>query len=149
MVMTVPEPAGSLMKRIKRVYDRDRGGWRVLAGLDGGGRLDLYIAYRDKYLWKLKSKPVNPFSYLSVGAEVRDLNQEILRELSRAGKPFGFQALFPQNDARSILMMGLGRYIPERKTPVSRSEQVLDKVLAERVEELFSRMYPERRTPYV
>lgn len=147
--MMLPEPAGSLVKRIKRVYDRDRKGWRVLAGLDRGGRLDLYIAYRDRLLWKLKSKPVNPFSYISVGAEVRDLNQEILRELLKAGKPFGFQALFPQNDAQSIVMMGLGQYIPGRKTPFLKSEQLLDKVLAEEVEKLFNSMYPEKKTPYV
>jgi len=138
-----------LVKRIKQVYDRDREGWRILAGLDGGGRLDLYIAYRNKLLWKLKSKPVNPFSYLSVGAEVRDLNYEILEELLRTGRPFSFQALFPQNDVQSIVMLGLGRYIRERKTPVSESEQRLDRILTEKVEELFSKMYPERKTPYV
>jgi len=147
--MVVLEPAGSLMKRIKQVYDRDREGWRILAGLDRGGRLDLYIAYRNKLLWKLKSKPVNPFSYLSVGAEVRDLNYEILEELLRTGRPFSFQALFPQNDVQSIVMLGLGRYIRERKTPVSESEQRLDRILTEKVEELFSKMYPERKTPYV
>lgn len=147
--MVVLEPAGSLVKRIKQVYDRDREGWRILAGLDGGGRLDLYIAYRNKLLWKLKSKPVNPFSYLSVGAEVRDLNYEILEELLRTGRPFSFQALFPQNDVQSIVMLGLGRYIRERKTPVSESEQRLDRILTEKVEELFSKMYPERKTPYV
>ncbi|MCD6444495.1 hypothetical protein J7L70_05790, partial [Candidatus Bathyarchaeota archaeon] len=76
--MVILEPAGRLVKRIKQIYDKDREGWRILAGLDGGGRLDLYIAYRNKLLWKLKSKPVNPFSYLSVGAEVRDLNYEII-----------------------------------------------------------------------
>lgn len=138
-----------MVKRIKQVYDRDREGWRILAGLDGGGRLDLYIAYRNKLLWKLKSKPVNPFSYLSVGAEVRDLNYEILEELLRTGRPFSFQALFPQNDVQSIVMLGLGRYIRERKTPVSESEQRLDRILTEKVEELFSKMYPERKTPYV
>ena len=138
-----------MMKRIKQVYDRDREGWRILAGLDRGGRLDLYIAYRNKLLWKLKSKPVNPFSYLSVGAEVRDLNYEILEELLRTGRPFSFQALFPQNDVQSIVMLGLGRYIRERKTPVSESEQRLDRILTEKVEELFSKMYPERKTPYV
>ena len=138
-----------MVKRIKQVYDRDREGWRILAGLDRGGRLDLYIAYRNKLLWKLKSKPVNPFSYLSVGAEVRDLNYEILEELLRTGRPFSFQALFPQNDVQSIVMLGLGRYIRERKTPVSESEQRLDRILTEKVEELFSKMYPERKTPYV
>lgn len=138
-----------MMKRIKQVYDRDREGWRILAGLDRGGRLDLYIAYRNKLLWKLKSKPVNPFSYLSVGAEVRDLNYEILEELLRTGRPFSFQALFPQNGVQSIVMLGLGRYIRERKTPVSESEQRLDRILTEKVEELFSKMYPERKTPYV
>lgn len=147
--MSVPEPAGNLVKRIKHVYDRDKEGWRVLAGLDGGGRLDLYIAYRDRSLWKLKSKPVNPFSYISVGAEVRDVNQEILRELLKTGKPFGFQALFPQNDTQSIVMMGLGRYLSRRKTQVSGSEQLLDEALVKKLEELFSKMYPERTTPYV
>jgi len=138
-----------LVKRIKQIYDKDREGWRILAGLDGGGRLDLYIAYRNKLLWKLKSKPVNPFSYLSVGAEVRDLNYEIIEELLRTGRPFSFQALFPQNGVQSIVMLGLGRYIRDRKTPVSESEQRLDRILVEKVEELFSKMYPERKTPYV
>lgn len=138
-----------MVKRIKQIYDKDREGWRILAGLDGGGRLDLYIAYRNKLLWKLKSKPVNPFSYLSVGAEVRDLNYEIIEELLRTGRPFSFQALFPQNGVQSIVMLGLGRYIRDRKTPVSESEQRLDRILVEKVEELFSKMYPERKTPYV
>ncbi|RLI24816.1 hypothetical protein DRO58_06970 [Candidatus Bathyarchaeota archaeon] len=147
--MVILEPAGNLVKRIKQVYDKDREGWRILAGLDGGGRLDLYIAYKNKLLWKLKSKPVNPFSYLSVGAEVRDLNYEILEELLRTGRPFSFQALFPQNGVQSIVMLGLGRYLQERKTPISESEQRLDRILAEKVEELFSKMYPEKKTPYV
>jgi len=147
--MVILEPAGRLVKRIKQIYDKDREGWRILAGLDGGGRLDLYIAYRNKLLWKLKSKPVNPFSYLSVGAEVRDLNYEIIEELLRTGRPFSFQALFPQNGVQSIVMLGLGRYIRDRKTPVSESEQRLDRILVEKVEELFSKMYPERKTPYV
>ena len=138
-----------MVKRIKQIYDKDREGWRILAGLDGGGRLDLYIAYKNKLLWKLKSKPVNPFSYLSVGAEVRDLNYEIIEELLRTGRPFSFQALFPQNGVQSIVMLGLGRYIRDRKTPVSESEQRLDRILVEKVEELFSKMYPERKTPYV
>ena len=143
------ESGSQIVKRIKDVYDRDKQGWRVFAGLDSGGRLDFYIVHRNESLWKLKSKPVNPYSYITVGAEIRDLNFEIFMKVLEESSPFGFQALFPQDDLKSILMFGLGKYTVKRRTPILESEKRIDEELAKKVEEFFSKMYPERKMAYV
>lgn len=143
------EPGNRIVKRIKDLYDRDKHGWRVLAGLDSEGRLDFYISHKNELLWKLKSKPINPYSYITVGTEIRDLNFEIFMEILKESQPFGFQALFPQDDINSILMFGLGKYIVKHRTPLFESEKPIDKELSKKVEEFFSKMYPERRMAYV
>lgn len=143
------ESGSQIVKRIKDVYDEDKQGWRVLAGLDSGGRLDFYIAHRNELLWKLKSKPVNLYSYITLGTEIRDLNFEIFMKILEESRPFGFHALFPQDDLNSILMLGLGRYTTKRRTPILESEKPLDEELAKKIEEFFSKMYPERKMAYV
>jgi hypothetical protein len=143
------ESGSQIIKRIKDVYDKDKQGWRVLAGLDTGGRLDFYIAHKDEMLWKLKSKPVNPYSYITVGTEMRDLNFEIFMKVLKESEPFGFQALFPQDELKYILMLGLGKYAVKRRTPIFESEKSIDEELVKRVEEFFGKTYPERKTSYV
>ncbi|MEM1569282.1 MAG: hypothetical protein QXM89_00890 [Candidatus Bathyarchaeia archaeon] len=143
------ELGSQIVKRIKDIYDKDSRGWSVLAGLDSGGRLDFYISHRNELLWKLKSKPINPYSYITVGAEIRDLNSEIFMKVFNEGQPFGFQALFPQDDLKTILMFGLGKYAVKRRTPLFESEKPIDEELTKKVEEFFSKTYPERKMAYV
>jgi uncharacterized protein (DUF1697 family) len=43
----------------------------------------------------------------------------------------------------------LGKYAVKRRTPIFESEKSIDEELARKVEEFFSKTYPERKTPYI
>ncbi len=147
------EPAGELIRRIKRLYDRDRRGWSVLAAPDDQGKLDLFISHRGPELWQLKSKPVNPMEFMSLGVEIRNIDEEIRRRLTLTGNPFIFQAVFPQTDSGAIIAHGVGKYSPESthevKRMLTRSEGEVDGELARRLEELFKKAYRERAQMHV
>jgi len=147
------EPAGELIQRIKRRYDRDRRGWNVLAASDDHGKLDLFISHRGSELWQLKSKPVNPMEFLSLGVEIRDVDEEIRKRLALNGDPFIFRAVFPQTDSGAVVAHGIGRYSPESTSQVRRilseSKGELDDELERQVEELFKRTYRERAQMHV
>jgi hypothetical protein len=80
---------------------------------------------------------------------MRDLNFEIFMKVLKESEPFGFQALFPQDELKYILMLGLGKYAVKRRTPIFESEKSIDEELVKRVEEFFGKTYPERKTSYV
>ncbi len=147
------EPAGDVIRRIKRKYDEEREGWRLLAAADDQGRLDLFITSKEPRLWQLKSKPINPYEFLSLGAEVRNIDEEIRKEILMSGDPFLFHAVFPQTERGNIVARGVGQYshesIKEIKRLASESDDTLDKELGRKLEELFKRMYPQRAQIYI
>ncbi|MEM2904145.1 MAG: hypothetical protein QW057_10715 [Candidatus Bathyarchaeia archaeon] len=147
------EPAGVLVQRIKRLYDRDRRGWSVLASPDDHGKLDLFISHKGSELWQLKSKPVNPMEFMSLGVEIRNIDEEIRRKLALSGDPFAFQAVFPQVDSGAIVAHGIGRYSPEStrevKRMLSETGRGVDDELAKRLEELFRKTHRERARMHV
>ncbi|MBS7609208.1 hypothetical protein KEJ36_03330 [Candidatus Bathyarchaeota archaeon] len=143
------EPAGELIRRIKQVYDQDKKGWRVLAAQDERGLLDLFVSHREAQLWRLKSKPISPYEFISLGFEARNLDEEIQRELRASGLPFLFQAIFPQPSRQeAILAQGLAKYSTSsagRLRKALSSQGILDEEeLVKRLEELFRKTQPEK-----
>jgi hypothetical protein len=143
------EPAGEIMRKIKQVYDQDRRGWRILAAQDERGLLDLFVSHHEAQLWRLKSKPISPYEFISLGFEARNLDDEIQRELRSSGLPFLFQAIFPQSSSQeAILAQGLAKYsknTAERlKKALSTKGNLDEEELIKSLEELFKKTHPER-----
>lgn len=147
------EPAGELIQRIKRLYDRDARGWNVLGAPDQAGKLDLFISHRGPEVWQLKSKAVNPMEFMSLGVEVTNVDVEIRKRLAQSGSPFVFQAVFPQADSGAIIAQGLGIYSPEStheiKRLVSQREGNVDEELARRLDDLFRKAHREKASMHV
>ena len=69
-------PIRSIVKKMKKDYDRDSKDWRVIGSKDRDGNSDTIISKKPNHYW-LKSKQLSPFSALSMGSVVRNLDRDI------------------------------------------------------------------------
>jgi hypothetical protein len=148
------KPAGDIIKEIKKRYDRDKKGWRILGGKDSKGRYDTFIAQPPR-LWQIKSEPVNPFQAIGLGTgPIRDIDEDIQRAIMELGNPINFQALFPQpKDNNAIFVRGIERFSTEAtnqlKEHFDSSQNKMDSKLTKELEEIIYKKYPSRKTMYL
>jgi hypothetical protein len=143
-VKTVAE----IMNELKKRYDKNKRGWRVMAGKDGRGRYDMIFSHGGK-VWQLKMEKVKPYQYVGYGALVGELDEHRSKKLM-VGKPLIFQLLSPQTDGSLIMARGIEKFsskaIRDLKTVISREQRELELRLSEELDKLIRRHYPELLT---
>ena len=149
-------PVRSVIKRMKKEYDRDKRDWRVLGSKDKDGNLDTIISKKPNYYW-LKSKQLSPLSALSMGTVVRnldkDIDEKVGKRMSRNDMLRFFGMVVPIKENKSIIATGIENYSQEKgdyiKKLISEKDSNLDYQLRRKVDEEFTKKHPQRKNLYL
>ncbi len=141
---------GDLLMEMKKRYDREPEGWRVLSGRADHGFFDTFILHRDR-LWQMKTEPVNPLEAIGVGVTHRRVDEGIYNRIMQEGNPLLFQIIAPQQKG-VIAAKGIQRYSDESTSKLrwvlSDKQEQLDKELEETVRRISRKRFPERHDMY-
>ena len=149
-------PIRSIVKKMKKEYDRDPKGWRVLGSKDRDGNSDTIISKKPNYFW-LKSKQLSPFSALSMGTVVRNLDKDIDEKVGKRMSPNDMLRFFgmvvPIKENKSVIASGIEKYSQEKgdylKKIISEKDANLGYQLRRRVDEAFTKKHPQRKNLYI
>jgi len=149
-------PIRSVVKRMKKAYDRDSKDWRVLGSNDKDGNLDTIISKKPDYYW-LKSKQLSPFSALSMGTVVRNLDRDIDEKVGRKMSPNDMLRFFgmvvPIKEDKSVIASGIEKFSQEKgdylKKVINERDTNLDYHLRHRIDQEFTRKHPQRKNLYI
>jgi len=149
-------PIRSIVKKMKKEYDRDPKDWRVLGSKDKDGNSDTIISKKPNHFW-LKSKQLSPFSALSMGTVVRNLDKDIDEKVGKKMSPNDMLRFFgmvvPIKENKSVIASGIEKYSQEKgdyiKKIINEKNSNLGYQLRRKVDEAFTKKYPQRKNLYM
>jgi hypothetical protein len=149
-------PVSSIIKRMKKEYDRDRKDWRIIGSNDKDGNLDTFITKKPNAFW-LKSKQLSPYSVLSMGTVVRNLDKDIDEKIGKRMSPNDMLRLFgmivPIKKDQNVIATGVEKYSQEHgnylKNLINERDPNVGTALGRRIDKEFSKRYPQRRGLYI
>ena len=109
-------PIASVVKKMKKDYDRDSKDWKVIGTNDDQGNTDTIITKKPNAYW-LKSKQLSPYSALSMGTVVRNIDKDIDEKVGKKLSPNEMLRLFgmivPVKQDQNIIAAGIEKYSQE------------------------------------
>ncbi|MHA2036930.1 MAG: hypothetical protein ACW972_00705 [Promethearchaeota archaeon] len=149
-------PISSVIKRMKRKYDKDPKDWRVLGSKDRDGNLDTIISKKPNHFW-LKSKQLSPFSALSMGSVVRNLDRDIDDKMGKKMSPDEMLRFFgmvvPIKENKNIIATGIEKFSQQQgdylKKVINERDSNLDYQLRHRIDKEFIKKHPQRKNLYI
>jgi hypothetical protein len=150
------KPVRKVIRKIKEKYDKDPEDWKITGCNDKHGNQDTFITHPPNTFW-LKSKALNPYSAISYGSVIRNLDDEINKEISKKLTPdemlrlFGFIVPVPPENA--IIASGIERFSQKKgkslKEKITEKKKDLSRSLARKVDEEFTKRHPQRKNLYI
>jgi hypothetical protein len=149
-------PIRSIVKKMKKDYDKDSKDWRVIGSKDRDGNSDTIISKTPNHYW-LKSKQLSPFSALSMGSVVRNLDRDIDEKMGKTMSPDEMLRFFgmvvPVKANKNIIAAGIEKYSQERgdylKKVISERDSNLDYQLRHRIDKEFTKKHPQRKNLFI
>ena len=149
-------PIQNIMKKMKKEYDNDPKDWRVIGSKDKQGNSDTFIGNKPNTFW-LKSKMLSPYSALSMGTVVRNIDKEIDEKvgtkMSSNDMLRFFGMVVPINKEKSLTAAGIEKYSQVHgdylKKLINEKQSNLGYQLAKRVDEEFTKKHPQRKNLYM
>ena len=149
-------PISSVVKKMKKDYDKDPKDWRIIGSKDNDGNLDTFINKKPNSYW-LKSKQLSPYSALSMGTVVRNLDKDIDEKVGKNMSPDDmlrfFGMIVPVKTNQNIIAAGIEKYSQEHgdylKKIIDERNPNLGYRLAKRVDEAFTKKHPQRKNLYI
>lgn len=149
-------PISNIMKKMKKQYDKDPKDWRLIGSKDKDGNDDTFIYKKPNSFW-LKSKQISPFSSLSMGTHIRNIDRDIDENIGKKLSPDDMLRLFgmvvPIKKDQSIYTAGIEQYSQKQgdylKKVVTERNSNLGYQMAKRIDEQFSKKYPQRKNLYI
>jgi hypothetical protein len=151
-------PIKPIIKKMKKDYDRDPTDWRVIGSKDDHGNTDTFITKKPNAYW-LKSKMLNPYSSLSMGTIVRNIDKDI-DEVSGKGKALSpdemlrlFGMIVPIKKDQNIVASGIEKYSQHYgdylKKIIGERDSNLGYQMVKRIDEEFTKKHPQRKNLYI
>ena len=149
-------PINSIVKKMKKEYDKDPKDWRVIGSNDDKGNLDTFITKKPNAYW-LKSKQLSPYSALSMGTVVRNLDKDIDERIGKKMSSNDMFRLFgmivPIKRDQNVIATGIEKYSQEHgnylKKLINERDPNIGQVLGRRIDKEFSKRHPQRRGLYL
>jgi hypothetical protein len=149
-------PIRSIVKRMKKEYDKDSNDWRVIGSKDRDGNSDTFISKKPNHFW-LKSKQLSPFSALSMGSVVRNLDRDIDEKMGKKMSPDEMLRFFgmvvPIKENKNIIATGIEKYSQEQgdylKKVIKERDSNLDYQLRHRIDKEFTKKHPQRKNLFI
>ena len=151
-------PIKPIIKKLKKEYDRDPTDWKVIGSKDDNGNTDTFITKKPNAYW-LKSKMLNPYSSLSMGTIVRNIDRDI-DEASGKGKALSpdemlrlFGMVVPIKKDQNIVAAGIEKYSQAHgdylKKIIGERDANLGPQMVKRIDEEFTKKHPQRKNLYI
>ncbi len=149
-------PISKIVKKMKKEYDKDKKDWRVISSPDKNGNYDTFINKKPNSYW-LKSKLINPYSSLSMGTIVRNIDKDIDDTIGRKMSSDDLLRLFgmivPIKQDKSIVAAGIEKYSPQHgnyiKKVISEQDPNIDYLMSRKIDKQFIKRYPQRKGLYI
>ncbi len=149
-------PVSKIVKKMKKEYDRDPKDWRVIGSKDEHGNLDTFINRKPNSYW-LKSKQLSPFSSLSMGTIIRNIDRDIDEKIGKEMSPDDMLRFFgmvvPIKKDQSIVAAGVEKYSQKHgnylKKIIKERDSNIGSQLVRRIDEEFTRKFPQRKNLYI
>ncbi len=149
-------PIHSIIKKLKKEYDKDPKDWRLIGSKDDQGNSDTFIGKKPNTYW-LKSKMLSPYSALSMGSIVRNVDKEIDEGYGKVLSPNDmirfFGMVVPVQKDKSVVAAGIEKYSQQHgdyiKKIIKEKESNLGYQLARRIDEEFTKRHPQRKNLYI
>ncbi|MFW9828513.1 MAG: hypothetical protein ACFFEY_13060 [Candidatus Thorarchaeota archaeon] len=149
-------PVSSIVKKMKKEYDKDKKDWRVIGSNDKDGNLDTIITKKPNAYW-LKSKQLSPYSALSMGTIVRNLDKDIDEKVGKRMSSKDMLRLFgmivPIKKDQNIIASGIEKYSQDHgdylKKIMNERDPNISYILGRRISDEFAKKYPQRRGLYI
>lgn len=148
-------PVSNVIKKMKKEYDKDPKNWRIIGSTDKKGNKDTFIEKKPNTFW-LKSRKLSPYSALSMGTVVKNIDREIDeeihgKELSQEDMLSLFGMVVPVKN-QSIVASGIENFSRERgdhiRKVIKEKKPNVGYQLARKVDEKFRHLYPRRDEMY-
>ncbi len=151
-------PIKPIIKKLKKEYDKDPNDWRVIGSRDDQGNTDTFITKKTNAYW-LKSKMLSPYSSLTMGSIVRNIDRDIEEEVSK-GKTLSpdemlrlFGMVVPIKKDKNIVAAGIETYSQQQgnylKEIAGERDSNLEYQMAKRIDEEFIKKHPQRKNLYI
>ncbi len=149
-------PVSNIIKRMKKEYDKDSKDWRIIGATDKKGNKDTFIEKKPNTFW-LKSRKLSPFSALSMGTVVRNIDRDIDKEvhgkeLSKEDMLNLFGMVVPIRRDQNIIASGIENYSTERgnhiRDVIGEKKPNIGYQLARKLDAKFRHLYPRRDEMY-
>ena len=151
-------PVADVFKKMKKNYDKDPKDWRIIGSNDNQGNTDTFIGKKPNTYW-LKSKMLSPFSALSMGTVVKNLDKEIDENLNIGNKlsPTDMIRLFgmvvPLERDQNIMAAGIEKYSQEHgnmlKKVIQEQDPNVGYQLARKLDDEFAKKHPQRKNLFI
>ncbi len=149
-------PISTVVKQMKKEYDRDSKDWRVIGSKDDKGNSDTFITKKPNAYW-LKSKQLSPYSALSMGTVVRNLDKDIDEKIGKKMSPNDmlrfFGMIVPIKKDQNVIATGIEKFSQEHgnylKDLIYERDPNIGHVLGRRIDKEFSKKHPQRRGLYI
>ena len=151
------KPIASVMKKMKKDFDNsDKKDWRVISSTDEDGNTDTFITKKLNAYW-LKSKQISPYSSLSMGSIVRNIDKDIDDQIGKKLSPDDMLRLFgmvvPIQKNQNIFAAGIEKHSQQHgnhlKKVIGERDPNLDYHMARKIDEEFTKKHPQRKNLYI
>ena len=149
-------PISSVVKLMKKEYDKDPKDWRVIGSSDKHGNTDTFITKKPNSFW-LKSKQLSPYSALSMGSVIKNIDHEIDEKIGKKMSPDEMYRFFgmivPVKKDQNVIAAGIEKYSQNHgdylKKVISEKDPNLGYQLARRIDKEFTKKHPQRKGLYI
>ena len=147
-----------VVKKMKKDYDKDPKDWRLIGSNDKDGNTDTFITKAPNAYW-LKSKKLSPYSSLSMGSVIRNIDRDIdeqsrnnMKKLSPDDMLRLFGMVVPVSN-QNIITTGIEKYSQRDgdylKKIISERDPNLGFQMAKKIDEQFIKKHPQRKNLYI
>ncbi|MHA1292707.1 MAG: hypothetical protein ACTSQJ_08590 [Promethearchaeota archaeon] len=149
-------PIKTIVKKMKKEYDKDPKDWKIIGSNDEQGNIDTFIEKKPNTYW-LKSKMLSPYSALSLGTVVRNIDKEIEEDIgvkmTRDDLIRFFGMVVPIKKTQSIIAAGIEKYSQNHgnliKKVISEQDSNIGYQIARKLDEEFTKKHPQRKNLYI
>lgn len=106
--MVDPKPIDSIIRKIKKKWDKDKENWSIFSNYDRDGNKEMFITQAPNSYW-LKMKTVTARSKMAYGVEVKNLDEEINKNINTLEKTHR------KPNSQQELMQLFGLIVPSKK----------------------------------
>jgi len=153
------KPISSVMKKLKKEYDKDKKDWRVISSKDKDGNLDTFITKKPNAYW-LKSKQLGPYSSLSMGSYVRNIDRDIDSNVGKKISPEDMLRLFGMvvpikgsQGNQNLIATGIEKYSQKHgdylKKVIGERDSNLGPQMGRKIDAEFTKRHPQRKNLYI